>query len=380
MSNYSKASRGAQWFADRYPGAKITPNCGVLHTTEGASWPSYGGGSYAPTYTANPDIRNRRVLWRAHFPDEMSARALVNAPGGVETNTANAIQVELVGTCDDKHAVEWPGVGKAGVDYIYWPDAPDWALAAVADFLRDMHARHGIPLDGPDMWLRYGKDDRRPGVWPASYGASPARLSFSQWREFEGWCGHQHVPENSHGDPGALPFARIVAMAKGALEPTSVGLTIADLQALLGVTPDGAIGPATEAAVREYQSTHGLTVDGDPGPITLGEIMTQIDRIESKIDALPARFARHPVTLGDHSSARLGDLKAITVGGLLQYAAIGGYGADLDTEAIASDVTASIRADVLSAVQSLDVKAGATPQEIAEAVADVVAARLTGTP
>lgn len=291
MSNYSKADRGAQWFANRWPGTKITPNCGVIHTTEGASWPSYNGGAYAPGYTANPDIKNRRVLWRAHFPDEMNSRALVNAAGGVETNTANAIQVELVGTCDDKHAVEWPGVGKAGVDYIYWPDAPDWCLQAVADFLTDMHERHGIPLDGPDVWLRYGKDGRRPGVWPASYGASPARLTFKQWREFKGWCGHQHVPENSHGDPGALDFARIVALAKGSAPrdggtqdvefevpkpkpeptywtPTAKGYTTADVQRIVGVVVDNLYGPATMAAVRELQKRLGVTADGYFGPAT----------------------------------------------------------------------------------------------------------------
>ena len=215
MSNYAKANTTAQWFAKAYPGATINPNCGVIHTTEGTSWDGYQGGAVAPNYTAKPDIANQHLDWRAHFPDEMSSRALVNAPGGVDTNTANAVQVELVGTCDYTKRETWNGL-KAGRDYIYWPDAPEWALRDLAAFLLDMKNRHGIPLSGPSVWLNYGPDPRRvDGRQPASYGANGVRLTFTQWRAFTGWCGHQHVPENDHGDPGALPFTRLLALANG---------------------------------------------------------------------------------------------------------------------------------------------------------------------
>jgi hypothetical protein len=25
-----------------------------------------------------------------------------------------------------------------------------------------------------------------------------------EWKMFSGWCGHQHVPNNDHTDPGAI--------------------------------------------------------------------------------------------------------------------------------------------------------------------------------
>ncbi|MDT0473017.1 hypothetical protein RM863_12870 [Streptomyces sp. DSM 41014] len=229
------ASQSSFYGAGRYSGSDMEVNCGVVHTTEGMTLPTYNGGAVAPTVTGVPDFKNKKIRWYQHFDVDESARALVNKLGGVETNTANAFQVELVGTCDDAHKTTWGGK-KAGVDYIHWPTAPDWALAEVAWLVRWLNANHGIPLTCVKEWLAYGKDTRRPGITPASYGASPARMSMSAWRSFTGWCGHQHVPENDHGDPGALDFARVIALAKtagesktGTTKEETVALTDADL-------------------------------------------------------------------------------------------------------------------------------------------------------
>ena len=204
--------------AGRYSGSDMEVNCGVVHTTEGMTLPSYNGGAMAPTVTGVPDIKARRIRWYQHYDVDESARALANKLGGVETNTANVFQIELVGTCDDSKKTSWSGK-KAGVDYLHWPTAPDWALAEVAWLVRWLHDYHNVPLTCVSTWLAYGKDSRRPGVTPASYGASPARMSQSAWRSFKGWCGHQHVPENDHGDPGSMNFARVIQLAKG--EPTT---------------------------------------------------------------------------------------------------------------------------------------------------------------
>jgi peptidoglycan hydrolase-like protein with peptidoglycan-binding domain len=44
------------------------------------------------------------------------------------------------------------------------------------------------------------------------------------------------------------------------------------LQAKLGVTADGAFGPGTETALKDYQQKHGLTVDGIAGPDTFAQM------------------------------------------------------------------------------------------------------------
>lgn len=199
------------WFADDYKGSTIDPNVGVVHTTEGTSLPWYDGGAKAPTYTGTPDFAKQRLVWTQHFPDTMSARALRNEAGGVETNTLNCLQIELVGTCDLATSKKWTAAGR---QHIFWPDAPQWALDELAEFVALKYRELGIRIEGPEQvgkaWAAY----------PASYGkAASQRFSFAQWKDFYGWCGHEHVPENDHGDPGALPWAYVETKAKAIVAP-----------------------------------------------------------------------------------------------------------------------------------------------------------------
>ncbi|MDX2549142.1 peptidoglycan-binding protein [Streptomyces sp. WI04-05B] len=202
---YPGASR-ANWYQDDHPGDPMQVNVLVLHTTEGRTLPTYSGGSMAPNLTAVPDLTAKKLKWYQHFDIETSSRALANQRGGVETNTLNVTQVELVGTCDPRTHKKWTAAGDA---HIYWPDAPDWALRSVARFLAWMHEEHGVPLAGPKSWPAY----------PTSYGdGGGQRMSFTDWKAFKGVCGHMHVPENDHGDPGAIDFSTLVKYAKAELD------------------------------------------------------------------------------------------------------------------------------------------------------------------
>lgn len=218
MSNwYPKASR-TQDFSKKYPGASMNPRIGVVHSTEGTGWPGYVGGATAPTFTLRPNFKSKTVSVRQHFPANRSSRALVNLAGGVETNTFNSIQFELVGTCDLPTKRNWEKKGlKENRDFIYMPTAPDWFLQAFADLLiwcsktyKDFEIRNAAPTAAPGRWKAY----------PGSYGVrNKNRLSFAQWRKTRGLVGHQHVPENSHGDPGAFPIDKVIQMAKPKPKP-----------------------------------------------------------------------------------------------------------------------------------------------------------------
>lgn len=188
---YPSADHTTQWFGGTYPGDTMAhPNVIVLHTTEGSSFPSYSGGSEAPNFT----VKGGTV--RQHFYANHSARALVNSAGGVETNTLNVVQIEMVGTCDK------------GGPGLYWPTAKDADMKALASLVKWLTDTYPIPVASTSKpWLAY----------PSSYGsAGGQRMSFAQWNDFSGICGHQHVPENYHGDPGNFPIKRLIELVKGA--------------------------------------------------------------------------------------------------------------------------------------------------------------------
>jgi hypothetical protein len=109
---------------------------------------------------------------------ERGDRSLRNLPGGVETNNrAGVWQIEIVG-----HATDIP----------HMPERWFRRLGAVVSSLCD---GKGIPRAFPCRFVAY----------PESYGLKAAqRLTGAQWLTVEGIVGHQHVPENTHGDPGDI--------------------------------------------------------------------------------------------------------------------------------------------------------------------------------
>lgn len=301
---YPGADAKTQWWQKTIGGSTISPNVLIWHTTEGPSFPSsgiYRNGATAPNITVRINIASRTMSVRQHFGADCSARALENRAGGVQTNTANAFQVEVVGTCDPRYRKKWGGL-VAGRDYLYLPDAPDWALELLADIPRWLHAEWpGFPIAdaAPRGWKAY----------PASYGtASGQRLSGAEWNKVKGMLGHQHVPENSHGDPGNLNIKTIVAAAKGeaapvipAPDPTDflnpnlyppAGLTTGSQITWLGERlvlhlralgiksayvegPGPNWGEADRKNVAAFQAAQGWTgadADGYPGPSTLARL------------------------------------------------------------------------------------------------------------
>lgn len=304
---YPGASTTA-WYQDDFGGDLMEVNVACLHTTEGRNLPDYGGGGSAPNLTAVPDLAARKLRWYQHFDIDRSSRALVNLSGGVQTNTLNVVQVELVGTCDPETHTKW---GTA--PHIYWPQAPDWALAEVAAFLRWLNAEHGVPLAGPSAWPAY----------PKSYAnGGGQRFTFAQWSAFKGICGHMHVPENTHGDPGAINFPRLIALAKGTIPPQEddVALTNDDVKKIW--LTDGF-----------YKNPNPDSVAANPyiAPATgLANIEIIVRRSEPKLAALVAANTKL-VDAVAQLAANLGDLDPAPIVAELK-AAIENISIHLDTD------------------------------------------------
>jgi len=201
------AASTANWYQTKYGGDAMESNTIVWHSTEGTSLPTYDGGSMAPNFTAVPNWAAKRLNWFQHFDFDVSSRALVHS-GAVATNTLNVCQIEIVGTCDPATHLKW---AQAGYQHLYMPELPDWVVRDLGAFAKWAHDNHGVPLSSGVAFKAY----------PGSYGTdNGVRMTNSQWLNFEGHCGHQHVPSgNAHGDPGAFPMAAILTAAKGGTTP-----------------------------------------------------------------------------------------------------------------------------------------------------------------
>lgn len=141
----------------------------VWHTTEGFGLPVYSGS--APHFTLDPKSGR---LWQ-HIPITQAAKSLEHPAGTVETNRAHAIQVELIGFAKDTAA---------------WPDAYYTRIGALA------------------RWIElYAKVPRAATV---TFAVPAKRMGAAKWTAYAGHCGHQHVPNNSHWDPGAFQIDKVL--------------------------------------------------------------------------------------------------------------------------------------------------------------------------
>lgn len=177
------------------PGAGLSVGPGakkfVAHTTE------TGPRSLAPL------IEHWRRNWGAglpHFvqegrrvvqllPLDVGAYTLENAPGGADTNRSGpAVQVEVVSYA----AQDWD----------------DDTYETFGKLIADVKRVHDFDLGNHPRW--YGANE---GIVLASYN-SPIRMTAAQYNAFNGWCAHQHVPENAHWDCGKKDTDRIERIAR----------------------------------------------------------------------------------------------------------------------------------------------------------------------
>jgi N-acetylmuramoyl-L-alanine amidase len=173
-------------------GYKGGPPKFVVHTTEGGS----ASGAFS-AYRANntwPHVTIDQTTVYQHLDTSVSASAVLNESGGVETNRLFAIQAELVGYAADpkSHAM----------------------LERAAAFFEWAAGVHGIPAEWPN-----GRPQGRNG---------PHNRSSSNWTSKSGWYGHSQVPENSHWDPGYLSDEEIDILMGGVMEPIRVRINDAD--------------------------------------------------------------------------------------------------------------------------------------------------------
>ncbi|MFE4422055.1 hemopexin repeat-containing protein [Streptomyces sp. NPDC056817] len=172
--------------AERTPATRNGPKYlplpwrGVLHTTEGptiaGALQTFRGTNFWPTLTIEPNTF--RVV--QHYSLNAGARALSDR--ATAENAARCVQIEIVG---------------------FAAQAPTWApekLAFIRDVIRDIESLVPIPRWSGRTFLDAAGVSSQPGN----------RMSVEEWQRFSGWCGHQHVPGETHWDPGALDIDTVL--------------------------------------------------------------------------------------------------------------------------------------------------------------------------
>lgn len=232
----------------------------VLHTTE-----TDGLGSMPTTHPSPPhlwvDINKNTYL--QGIPLNLAAYSLRHPAGTVETNGIPCVQVEIVGRAKDIHNYSNTWHTKLAQKVI----GPDCDTVGI-DFHRHLEFK--------------GEGD---GILASTN--SEIRMTENEWRQFDGICGHQHLPHNDHWDPGRLNYDKIISILDGDEihepdpEPTflpvlsigSQGDSVFGWQNELKhfgyiLRLDGDFGSKTKARTMEFQRDRHIIVDGVVGDQT----------------------------------------------------------------------------------------------------------------
>lgn len=261
MSRYAEAEWRPMPGAGTYTGG---PKRLVLHTTEGASLAgaeaAYKAKAIAPHFTVEPATKR----WAQHIDTASSASAMANLSGGVQTNRDGAIQIEIVGYAANTQ------------------NLTDDVLKWLGGIVRLVCEREGIDVT---------KYPRFVGTESGTIATTtaPQRMSFAAWENFNGVCGHQHVPENHHWDPGRFPYDRMLALSSPTKESDDVRIICKGDQTVNWWITDG----ITKEYIESPDIGGGLVWIGlakwDPagGPLTVGQAWIDSIPVQPKVVPIP---------------------------------------------------------------------------------------------
>lgn len=226
----------------------MTGNLLVGHTTEGTSLAGAVRTMEANRSQSNtvfdPKFNTEHVFSESSSAD----RSLRNLTGGVETNNRPGVwQIEIVGY---SHLMR---------------RYSDWWYERLERYLRRKCADWDIPYEFPYEFKDV--DD--------AYGTrSSTRLTSEQWLAATGIVGHQHVPENTHWDPGPIDVSRLNQQT-----PTTKEAGMASIKDI-------------QHFANEHGSGDQLAVDGDFGPKSRQNVLDTLHLLKNQRDALAVANAR----------------------------------------------------------------------------------------
>lgn len=148
-----------------------------------------------------PSLKDDAVKIWQHIALGKTAYALLHPKGTEETNHmgSHCVQIEMVTYVGDQPKAGI--VGNRG-------HLPEPLMRAVAGLVAEiLEAVPDISLQAPAV-----------NKWSAKGSFGPKakqRFTVAEWREFNGICGHEHVPANAHWDPGELDIKGFIGLVTG---------------------------------------------------------------------------------------------------------------------------------------------------------------------
>jgi hypothetical protein len=280
----------------------------VAHTTEGVSIESAVSAyrAYPPQLIVDP-AKKRKVQ---HIPVNRGGYALWNG----DADDSRCIQVEIVGYASQTHT---------------WPD--EWLRWLGKELALPLHEYAGVPYRV--VWKGFKRAGETGYVLASP--SSPLRLTQAELDTFSGWLGHQHIPGDSHWDPGGLNVPKILEYAQEEDMPTADEIATAVVNKWLATEVNRSHDGDEPAVSGKFRIEWLLAAtDGHTGALK-----DLLRKLHAKVDA---GFAM----LSDDEAMLLAEIRKMPTG------------AQVDVEALAAQLRGSL-GDVL---------------------ADELAARLAGSP
>jgi len=256
----------------------------VLHTVEGRVSRSLAEGFENPPHLwYSPE---RRELFQT-VDLRTPAYALLHPRRTPETNHRGpCLQVEIEGFA--RNTRTWPAA--------WYENIAQDVVAPLELFCRREYDQPLITGRSTTS-LRFA--DELDGLGTLAWTGSPVRLSNPEWVVAHGLVGHQHVPYNSHWDPGHFRMSELLSHLTDPYAPRTLllnpngwlALRGSDVQqwqnllVLLEVLPrsavDGVFGPATNEATRQLQINMEMEPTGvvDANLITVARDTVTRDRV-----------------------------------------------------------------------------------------------------
>jgi len=226
----------------------------VLHSTEGSTFAGARRTLFANNsmshWLGDPATGEFEELVDPSGP----ARSLRNLSGGVETNNRGSVyQLEIVGFAAT--------IGRTGTE-----GYPDQWYRQLGEWVKTICNRHGILRRFP-----------YPFVGQSGYGRNGvARLTNRQWQEVAGIVGHQHVPENTHWDPGNI--RQLIPHVEG-------NTTVPDRSSFIEQWQRALVANGADLG---DSGPNGDGIDGDFGRLTLAGSVEILDGRNADIRQLTA--------------------------------------------------------------------------------------------